>query len=89
MPDGTDQVLRAIGERVRAARVEAGLTQEEAASASDIDYKRWQRIEQGEVNVTVRTLVRVADACRLDFFSLLASHEATGGDETRRARLRR
>jgi len=39
-----------------------GLTQEEAADRAGIDYKRWQRLESGSVNATLRTLLRVADA---------------------------
>lgn len=68
-------IQKALGRRVRAARVEAGLTQEEAASRSKIDYKRWQRIESGDVNMTVRTLVRVASVLDTSFWNLV------GGDE--------
>ena len=67
-----ERVLREIGRRVKEARVAAGLTQEDAAHAAGIDYKRWQRIESGGVNVTVRTLARVAGAIGQDFWSLLA-----------------
>ena len=38
------------------------MSQEEAAAQAGIDYKRLQRIEAGRVNVTVRTLVRIATA---------------------------
>ncbi len=65
-------MLREVGARVRAAREAAGLTQEDAAHRAGIDVKRWQRLEYGEVNVTVRTLVRVAAACKTEFWTLLA-----------------
>lgn len=65
-------VLREVGRRVRLAREAAGLTQEAAAAAAGIDYKRWQRIEQGAVNPTVRTLVRVAAALGTNLWALLA-----------------
>lgn len=64
--------MREVGARVKAARQAAGLTQEETAASAGIDYKRFQRIEQGTVNVTLRTLVRIANACRTDFWSLLS-----------------
>ncbi|MBI4700813.1 MAG: helix-turn-helix transcriptional regulator [Deltaproteobacteria bacterium] len=48
------------------------MTQEAAAAAAGIDYKRWQRIEQGAVNPTVRTLVRVAAALGTNLWALLA-----------------
>lgn len=56
---------------MRAARVASGLTQEAAAARADIDYKRWQRIEQGKVNPTVRTLLRVADVLDVEASELL------------------
>lgn len=68
-----DRVVREVGARVKAARQAAGLTQEEAAASAGIDYERYQRIEQGTINVTVRTLVRVARACRTDFWKMLGS----------------
>ena len=64
-------VQREIGVRVRAAREVAGLSQEVAAHRAAIDYKRWQRIEHGDVNVTTRTLVRIAAALDTDFWHLL------------------
>lgn len=67
-------VLRLLGRNVRAARVTAGLTQEAAAARARIDYKRWQRIEQGSVNVTVRTLVRIATVLNASFWDLHRPH---------------
>ena len=66
------RVLREVGARIRAAREAAGLSQEDAAHRAGIDYKRWQRLEAGQVNATVRTLVRVSGAVKTDFWSLLA-----------------
>ncbi|MFH0899245.1 MAG: helix-turn-helix transcriptional regulator [Pseudomonadota bacterium] len=66
-------ILRELGIRIRVAREAAKLTQEEAASRAGIDYKRWQRLEAGTVNATVRTLVRVAGAVGEDFWTLLAA----------------
>ena len=66
------QVLGAIGDRVRDARVAANLTQEAAAAMAGIDVKRWQRIERGDVNVTVRTLVRIAQACGTTIWQIMS-----------------
>ena len=65
------KILAEIGGRLKAAREAAGLTQEEAADRAGIDYKRWQRIESGQVNATVRTLVRAARAVKLTFWTLV------------------
>jgi transcriptional regulator with XRE-family HTH domain len=64
-------VLKDLGRSVRRARTSAGITQEKAASQADIDYKRYQRIEAGTVNLTVRTLHRIARALDVDFWELL------------------
>jgi transcriptional regulator with XRE-family HTH domain len=47
------------------------LTQEEAADRAGIDYKRWQRLESGTVNATLRTLLRVADALGTNVWEML------------------
>ncbi len=53
--------VRALGQRVRALRLARKWTLEQAAEASDIDLKHWQKIEAGQINVTLVTLVRIAD----------------------------
>ena len=74
-------VLLEIGRRVQMARKAAGITQEEAAARSGIDYKRFQRVEAGTVNVTVRTMVRISAGLGVTFWQLV-------GTETRSLRSR-
>lgn len=57
---------------MRAARLRAELTQERAAAEAGIGYKRYQRIEAGEVNLTLRTLHRLARALRVEPWQLLS-----------------
>jgi transcriptional regulator with XRE-family HTH domain len=64
-------ILKAIAERMRLARDSAGLTQEEASHRAKIGVKRWQVLEAGEANFTIRTLVRVANALGVSVWSLL------------------
>lgn len=47
------------------------MTQEETAASARIDYKRYQRLEGGTVNATIRTLSRVAQAFRTDVWTML------------------
>lgn len=49
-----------LGIRVRALREERSWTLEQAAEHSQIDWKHWQKIESGLLNVTFVTLVRIA-----------------------------
>ncbi len=57
-----ESVLTELGRCIRAARLQAGLTQRAACERAGIDQKRWQRIEAGAVNVSIHTLHRVASA---------------------------
>jgi transcriptional regulator with XRE-family HTH domain len=51
---------KALGGRVRSLREARGWTLEQAAERSQIDWKHWQKIEAGLLNVTLVTLVRMA-----------------------------
>lgn len=53
---------RALGVRVHELREARGWTLERADEASGIDWKHWQKIEAGQINVTLVTLVRLAEA---------------------------
>jgi transcriptional regulator with XRE-family HTH domain len=66
-------VLKEVAQRIKNARVKAGLTQEKAAAEAGIGYKRYQRIEGGGVNLTLRTLHRLAKALGTDLSALVAS----------------
>lgn len=53
---------RALGVRVRELREDRAWTLERADEASGIDWKHWQKIEAGQINVTLVTLTRLAEA---------------------------
>ncbi len=69
-PSEFADILGELGLRIQQARIAAGLTQEQAASDAGIDYKRWQRLEEGSVNPTVKTLHRIAVALVIPFWDL-------------------
>lgn len=48
-----------------------GLSQEEVAERIGIATRHYQKIEAGELNVTVATLCKVADALRTEAATLL------------------
>lgn len=72
VPAARNDVLAQLGQRIREARCAAGLTQEAAADAAGLDWRRWQRLEGGTVNPTVKTLTLVARAVGLSFWQLMA-----------------
>lgn len=60
-----------FGERVRAARIALGLSQEDAAQLADMHSTNYGRIERGEANAELHTIVRLATALNVDPGDLL------------------
>lgn len=56
---------------VRRAREAASLPVRQVAARAHIDRRHWQKIEAGEVNVTLHTLARVSIALGMDVVELL------------------
>lgn len=57
--------LRHLGLRVRQLRHERDLTLEEVAERGDMAWKHLARIEAGEVNASMVSLVRIADGLQV------------------------
>lgn len=76
-----DAVIERVGRRIAELREKLGLTQAEAAELLEISLGNLQRIEHGFQNLTLRTLVRFANAFECDVIELLK--------KTRRVRRRR
>ncbi len=64
------RALRRLGVRVRTLRKAADLTQEQAAERAKLDYKHFQAVETGSINVTVASLVGIAKALRVNLAEL-------------------
>lgn len=74
----TSELQVTFGRNVRAARLKAGLTQADAAARSGLRQDDISRIEAGQVNVTIRTMGRLAKAFDGDVWAmLLAVKEAS------------
>lgn len=61
---------KALGARVRELREARDWTLENAAEAMDLDLKHLQKIEAGKLNVTLVTLVRIAEGLEEPLSSL-------------------
>lgn len=61
-PDWVLTERRAVGERIRAARLHANLTQEAVALSAETDRSSVVRIERGQQSPTLDTLIRLAAA---------------------------
>lgn len=83
-PDKTlNEVLAAIGNKIRKERVSKGYTLEEMDALCDIDPSDFSRIENGKSNLTFKTLVRIAMALNLesiDVFGIRFSLKNDSGD---------
>ena len=66
----------AIGARVRALRKSRGLTLYQASAAMDIELRHLQRLETGVLNVTLVTLLRVADGLGVPVWVLLGGPQS-------------
>jgi transcriptional regulator with XRE-family HTH domain len=55
-----DQIIISIGKRIRKRRNALGWTMMDLAFEADMDYRQIGRIERGETNFTIGTLVRIA-----------------------------
>lgn len=65
--------LKVIGERIRELRMKKKMTQAELAVECELDKQTVFRLEKGEINMTLSTLFRVADA-----LGIVATHLLSG-----------
>jgi transcriptional regulator with XRE-family HTH domain len=63
---------RALAANATRLREQAGWTQQQAAESMGIDVKHLQKLEYGDLNPSLRTLVRVATAFGVTVGRLLA-----------------
>lgn len=66
------RLRRRIATNVRRLRKEQELSVITAAESVGVHWRLWQKIEAGDANITLWTLVRVADALDVDPRELLA-----------------
>lgn len=58
--------LENIGANVRKKRNELGITMESLAADANIEYRQLGRIERGEINTTIISLLRIAEVLKVD-----------------------
>jgi transcriptional regulator with XRE-family HTH domain len=62
------KTLREFGANLRRARTTKGMTQEKLAELADLNIRTVQKIEAGDINILVTTLIRLRQAvgCKWD-----------------------
>lgn len=66
-----DPALVSLGEAIRRIRVSAGISQEQLALKADVDRSYVGRVERGDNNVAMLTLLRIAAALGVTAAELL------------------
>ena len=61
-----DTYLKKFGNNLRRLRKEKGFTMESLANETEIEYRQIGRIERGEVNTTIISLLRIAEILKVD-----------------------
>jgi transcriptional regulator with XRE-family HTH domain len=72
MPAPRSRAAELFGARVREARVALGMSQENIAHLADMHVTNYGRVERGEANSELHTIVRLATALNVDPAELLA-----------------
>jgi transcriptional regulator with XRE-family HTH domain len=81
--EDVERAIHDVGRRVSEVRLGLALTQEQLAERLGMSLKGYQRIERGLENMTIRRLVRVANALGVRPIELWA---LPGSREVRRGR---
>jgi transcriptional regulator with XRE-family HTH domain len=67
----TSQIKR-LGANVRRERTAKAMTQEKLAELADLNIRTVQKIEAGEINILVTTLLRIQQALKCSWDKLLS-----------------
>ena len=57
-----EEFVQAFGQRLREIRKGKEMTQEDVASRASMELRQYGRIERGEINTTINTVRRLAEA---------------------------
>jgi transcriptional regulator with XRE-family HTH domain len=68
----TEEIIRQrLSTNVRALRNSALLTLKKSSERAEMHWRHWQKIEAGQVNITLQTLVRIAEVLGIEPADLL------------------
>ena len=64
-PKAASPWLKQLGDNVRRERIAKDLSQQQLAEMADLNIRNIQRIEAGEIDVLLRTIVRIREGIRM------------------------
>lgn len=65
------QLLIQIGQKIKKIRTEKGLSQVELADLCDFEKSNMARIEAGNTNLTIKTLLKISKALQVEIVEIL------------------
>jgi transcriptional regulator with XRE-family HTH domain len=65
-----DAYLKRVGQTLRRKRKEKGFTMENLAMEAEMEYRQLGRIERGEVNTSLISLLRLCEALKIEMKEL-------------------
>jgi transcriptional regulator with XRE-family HTH domain len=79
----TEEILRKrLSINVRTLRTSAALTLKKASERAEMHWRHWQKIEAGQVNITLLTLLRLAEVLGTEPSDLLREPQPRGPNES-------
>jgi transcriptional regulator with XRE-family HTH domain len=79
-------LLRRFGANLAAARIRAGLTQQELADIAGVDQSYISAVERGAQNITVQSMANLSHAVREDVIEMMTVTRKTRGATTKGGR---
>lgn len=68
---GDDEYLKKIGNNIKRIRTEKNIRQIDLADLCDFDKSNMRRIEAGNTNFTIKTLLKIAKSLEIDITDLI------------------
>jgi transcriptional regulator with XRE-family HTH domain len=65
-----DTYLKKVGNTLRKIRKEKGFSMENLANEAEIEYRQLGRIERGEINTSIISLLRICNTLEIEMKSL-------------------
>jgi transcriptional regulator with XRE-family HTH domain len=69
-PNDYDTYLKKVGSNLRKIRKEKGFTMENLANEAEIEYRQLGRIERGEINTSIISLLRICHTLNIEMKTL-------------------
>ena len=74
--------LKLVGKNIKAARLQQGLRQIDVEEKIGLEYRHYQRIEAGKINLTLESLYRLSRLFRIEVEELVKKTSSSREDHS-------